>query len=391
MMHQFSILFFPELSPTLATYAVFSTFAISYFARILGGYLFGYIGDYKGRRHSLMASLIGMGICSLFMGILPAYQTIGLLAPILLLLLRFFQGIFVSGEFTNAAVFLFEHAKQKPNFASSWISTGSALGMLIGGSLAYVVTLNSMPIWAWRVPFIFGFVMAIIGVFMRYNISEPADFLRLIREGKTERRPLTRLFKNYFWPSCQVAALATFVGIYIYICNLWWLTFNLSQSYFSAGTTKLLAIGAQTLVVILTPLVAWQSEKHNNKKIMQYGLILSMIVPLLLFYFTFEKNLSGIIVAEGLYALANALVTANMFKYLSTLFPTSVRCSGISNSWNFAVATVGGTAPMAAQFLINHQSPFAPAYYVSISAVIALFFMMKTTRKHKLNQEYDYG
>ncbi len=158
LVHLFSHLFFPMLSNSASIIAAFGAFGISYLARPLGGLLFGHIGDKFGRQRALSGAILLMGLATFGVGILPTYNSIGIAAPILLVLLRLLQGVAVAGEYTGAAIYILEHHQARPYFASSWIGASSAAGMLVGALFGVIVSLPAMPDWAWRIPFYCGFI-----------------------------------------------------------------------------------------------------------------------------------------------------------------------------------------------------------------------------------------
>ena len=366
---KFAHLFFPTLSTSHAVIAVFGTFAVSYLARPLGGFLLGYLGDKRGRKTALSYSIIIMGVATFCIGILPTYAAIGVLAPILLLVLRFIQGLAVAGEFTGAAVFINEHQAKDGYLETSWVSTSSALGMLIGAGAAALISAPSMPEWAWRIPFMLAAASCIWAAYMRKNLTEPAVYQNAV----VTANPFKLLFKDYKFAMLRVAALAAFVGIYIYICNVWWTTFIIQHGYFSSFQARLLSTIGQASVVVLTPLMALLANRYGGKKLMAIGFIGASGTAFLLFQQNISSSFYYAAFVSIVYGIFNTCVTGPMFKYLTQLFPTEVRFTGPAVSWNIAVALLGGTSPMVAQYLLIHmQTTYAPAFYVFLIASIAL-------------------
>lgn len=184
--YKFAFIFFPKNTSHALTLS-FLVFASSYLARPFGAIIFGYIGDYIGRKRALVSSLIIMGVVALCMGVLPTYDSIGTIAPILLVIFRITQGIAVSGEFTGSAIFIAEHhAGKYKNLAISWISVSSAIGMMIGSLMATIISLDFMPEWSWRVPFFLGFISCLIGIYIRASLEETPAFLT--KGNKTDRK-----------------------------------------------------------------------------------------------------------------------------------------------------------------------------------------------------------
>lgn len=384
-----SQLFFSNFSTSFALMMGFGTFAVSYLARPLGGIVFGYIGDKKGRKVALTGSILLMAVSTLFIGLLPTYATIGMFASISLIILRFIQGLAVAGEFTGAAIFLAEHDHNKTYLASSWISTFSALGMLIGITAAIIVSLDSMPAWAWRIPFIlFGLLAMSFGFLVRLKAVETQTFQVIIHNQ--EQQSLFSLLKKYKLSMLKTASIAAFVGIYIYTCNVWWLSYVAERHYISDMNAHMLVIFSQAMVVVLIPVVAILADKIGGRILMSLGLIGASITAFTLFNLTPEADLKTIAQIQVCYALCNAAVTATMFKYLVSIFPAQIRSTGQALSWNVAVAIFGGTAPLVAQALTSSLSvAYAPALYVMLSAFVALIinnlWLFKIKRKFILS------
>jgi MHS family proline/betaine transporter-like MFS transporter len=391
LVYQFSHLFFSMLSPQLALLAAFGGFAVSYFARPVGSLVFGHIGDKKGRQKALSYSILLMGVATLGIGILPTYQTLGVYAPILLLLLRFIQGLSVGGEYTGAAVFIIEHYPQKPYLSSSWVSTSSAAGMLVGGMAAVIVSLPHMPAWAWRIPFCMGGFTCLIGFYIRYNLTETSVYKNLVSNHATVSTPIKMVLKHYRKPLLQTATIGIFVALYIYICNVWWITYVINANYFTPLQARFLATFGQGCVVVLTPLLALAAERWNGQFIMQSGLLGSLFIGPLLFFASTHQLFYCMVIINVFYALFLAGVTSVMFKYFAEIFPPAVRYTGPAIGWSVGVAIFGGSAPLVAQILSFHHLVFGAIIYVMLSSLVALLANSDwaTPKKSLKNQDFE--
>jgi MFS transporter, MHS family, proline/betaine transporter len=373
MVLTFATLFFPHLSHQIAVLAGFSVFAVSYLARPLGAILFGHLGDRYGRKRALAYSIFLMGWVTLGIGVLPTYQQIGVGAPVLLVILRFLQGVAVAGESSGAAVFVIEHHPIKPRFYSSWVSTFAAGGMLLGSFAAFIVSLPSMPPWAWRMPFVMGFIVCFVGYYLRDHLMETTDFTSAASIKKLVAWPLIDVFNIHRKALFKTMILAAFICVYIYICNVWWVSYAIEQQYFSSTSARLLSVMGQGCVVIFTPLSALIADRFPKIPVMRIGFFASILVCHLLFIATAHQNMALIIAMQVAYAFSNALVTGSTFYYLSQLFPVNVRYSGQAIGWNIAAALFGGTAPLVAQYMVTSMSWQAgPAFYVTIFSSLAL-------------------
>jgi len=382
----FSHLFFSMLTPDLAILATFGGFAVSYLARPLGSFLFGHIGDKKGRQKALSSSLFIMSLATLGIGILPTAQTIGIYAPALLLLLRFLQGLSMGGEYTGAAVFIIEHDSQRPYLSSCWVATAAAAGMLVGGAAAVIISLPAMPEWAWRIPFYLGAGAGLIGFYIRRNLSETTPFKNLVTTHSLAPLPIKTVMSQYKRPLLQTAALGIFIALYIYIFNVWWITYVIKAQYFSALEARFLASFAQACVMILTPVMALTAERWNGKALMKSGLSGSLLIGPGLFLASVHQQFYLVMLINIFYALFLAAVTATMFKYFADIFPSPVRCTGQAIGYNIGVAIFGGSAPLLAQILSFHHLTFIAVIYVMISTLIALF----SIRINNLNRSFMF-
>lgn len=370
-----SKLFF-DVHQKYALILTFAVFAVSYLARPIGAVILGYVGDSYGRRVALFTSIIGMGIATLGIAVTPTYQEIGVLATIILIGCRLIQGISIAGEFTGAAIFIAEHNhKENKNLAISWVSCSSALGMALGAALASIVSIANMPEWSWRIPFFIGFIGCLTGLLLRGLVQESPEFYnKIVINNNNSFKQFRQGLLHTMW-SLRVSLLksfliASFIGVYILICNLWWTSYVFQQHYFSEHDAHLLSFLGVMMAVVLTPTAAYIVDRCKivPRKIMKIGLLLSVLSAPLMFWIPmqFPGFWFGFIV-QLIYALNNVLVASVMFTYLSELFPVQIRYFALGISWNLAVAVFGGTAPLVAQLLLtNTNSVLYIAGYVAL-------------------------
>ena len=345
---------------------------MSYLARPLGSILFGWIGDILGRQKALSSSILFMSIITLGIGVLPTYQTIGIFAPILLILFRFLQGLAVSGEFTGAAIMILEQNPNKACFSSSWINTAAATAKFIGGFASIAVSLPFMPVWAWRMPFCLGFLACLIGFYIRRNLSETAQFQQLQKMNQIERTPIKTIFKNHKKSLLQIASIGAFIGIFTYTCDLWWVSYVIQKGYFNELQARSLPTLIQGSVIVFTPLMGILADFYSEKYIMRLGILGDIILVPLLFFASMKSSFLAIIVIGLFYGLSQGALSASMFKYFSNIFPTSIRYTGQAMGWNIALAIFGGSAPLIAQTLYTNNLLYLLISYVMLSGIIAL-------------------
>lgn len=373
-------LFFPKEDPVVALISAFGIFAAGFLMRPLGGIFFGHMGDRIGRKKTLVFSIYLMAFATIGIGLLPTYEQIGILAPVLLLLLRLVQGLAVAGEFNGASIFLIEHANPKTAYLSgSWSGTASAAGMLLGALMALIVTLPQMPPWAWRIPFFLGFLGCLAALYLRKNVSETPEFVKAQSQNKLVKAPIITAFKQHKLSMLQVGSLAAFIGVWIYLCNLYYKAFLIQAVGISAQEAGWLTTFGQCLVVIFFPMMGALADKIGGEKIMWVGLIGAIISAPFIFWAGMTQTVFLIGIGQALYAFCNAAVGAPMFKYLFDRFPTAVRYSGTSFAWSLSVALFGGTAPMLAQYWVGTLHwLYAPPLYIALVSVLALGVLKKS-------------
>lgn len=197
----FPQLFFPQHDSYVATLLTFSTYAIGYIARPIGGGLFGHLGDKIGRKVALVATLIIMGITTVLIGVMPGFETLGLLAPIIITILRFIQGIAIGGEWPGSVLISMEWGTEKiKGFMATLPQIGVPLGLILGTavtSLFIAISGDSFQTWGWRVPFILSLVLVIIGLLIRMNLMETPSFQKSLEKKELPKLPIVSLFKQY--------------------------------------------------------------------------------------------------------------------------------------------------------------------------------------------------
>lgn len=374
MAYHISTLFFPKEDPVVGLIAAYGIFAAGFLMRPLGSIFFGYLGDRLGRKYALVLSIYLMAVATGGIGLLPTYAQIGIWAPILLLTCRLIQGLAVSGEFNGSAIFLIEHAGNKnPYLSGCWTGTFVAAGMLLGSFVAALVTLPSMPNWSWRIPFFLGFVGCLVALYIRRNLTETPDFHQAKNNRALVKMPLVSAFQEHKLGMLKVGIFSAFICTWVYLCNLYYKSFLIGNGVSANNASTLVLIG-QGLVVLIFPFIGSWADRIGGRPIMKMGLIGALLSAPFIFWAGTTQQFALILVGQILYALFNGFVGSPVFKVMFDLFPTSVRYTGTSFAWNLSAAVLGGTAPMLAQYWVGKLGwPFAPALYVMLWAVLALW------------------
>lgn len=381
---QMAKLFFPHEDPRIGMLSALGVFAAGFIMRPLGAIVLGHIADKNGRKKALLYSMILMGLATFGIGILPTYQSIGLLAPLLLLICRLLQGFAVSSEALGAAVFLIEHDNKNPILAGSWPGLAAALGATFGG-LAAIWVAHSELNWAWRVPFIAGAVSCFIGLYLRQKIAESPLFLEIYTHKKIIKMPLFSLLKGYGSSLLKCAVMGILVATIVYVCNLYYSTYLITISKMPQGNALIVTTIGELLVVLFFPLGALFAARWGVQYAIRLGLILFIFFAPGIFMLAKTGNFYLALTGQFIYAVLDALITAPMFKWLYDLFPTNIRVTGITVSWNVAVALLGGTSPLIVQHLVNAWNwDTAPGFYISVCSLIVLLctYLKPITRQY---------
>ncbi len=373
----FATQFFPASNPTLALLATATTFALAFFFRPLGGIVLGRLADVRGRKFAMLATIMLMAGGSAVIGLLPTYEQVGWLAPLLLVLARIAQGLSLGGEVSNASAYLGEIAppRWRGRYSSFfYISTGSALliASLMGFGLSRVLTREEMASYGWRIPFIIGGVLAVVGVYLRRSLSETHQFEEHKEQAAAVKHPLLLTLREH------PKAVFQILGVTL-LSTLCFYTFFAALTPFATRTRgadptdNFLALSVATaLFIALQYPFGWLSDRFGRRpQIMVWSVAIALlIVPLSSLV---RPGLGGLLVVYctglGLYALFTSIAPAVM----SELFPTEVRAIGIGSWYNLTVAVFGGTAPLVIQALSSAGRQQAFFYYVAAGAVVCLF------------------
>lgn len=365
-------LFFPQEDTRTGILAAFAVFAAGFLMRPIGAIFVSHIADRRGRKNALLFSMLVMGFATFGIGVLPTYQTIGIWAPLLLILCRLGQGVAIASECLGASIFLIEHARSKPYLAGSWPGTAAALGTTIGGAAALWVE-HSQYTHAWRVPFILGAISCFIGLYLRQAIDESPLFKMAEKRQQLVSFPLKKASFNYWSSMIRGAVIGIFVATFIYVGNFYFSSYLVQIGQMPMKDALYVTTLGELMVVILFPMGALLAEKWGGERVMKIGLFFFIILMPVLFLLAATGHFWLSLLAQLIYAVLDSVITAPMFKWLYDLFPTQLRVTGISVSWNIAVALLGGTSPLIVQYIMTKWDwHTGPGFYLSVVGLITL-------------------
>ncbi|HZF28598.1 MAG TPA: MFS transporter [Gammaproteobacteria bacterium] len=373
-------LFFPAGDPASQTLAAFATYAVGFLMRPVGAALFGHIGDRYGRARALVVSIALMAIPTVLMGLLPTYASIGIAAPVGMVLLRMAQGLAVGGEFTSSMVFLAENSPQpRRGFFTSFSMFGATAGTMLGsavvGALTGVMSAEALSSWGWRAAFVSGVVVAIVGVAIRRGMFDAPG-------GITEKAPLSRAFREHRWQVLRIGVLNSGTAVIYYTLFVYAATWVPQTTAVARATAiQVTTLSMATFLVVL-PLMAALSDRIGRKRVMISGL-----VGCLLLAYPLVRLMHGgdaLLLAVGQLTFA-ALLACSMAPIPATMcetFPHGVRVSAVSVGYGLAYALFGGTAPLVAAWLIKRTGNDL-AFVGYILAVVALSLAIAATLRER--------
>jgi metabolite-proton symporter len=374
----FNKLFFPSFDPFVGTLLAFATYAVGFIARPLGGIVFGHYGDRIGRKRLLMLSLILMGVATVLIGLLPTYGQIGVWAPILLVTLRLVQGFAVGGEWGGAVLMAAEHGDSaRRGFWASWPQAGVAAGSLLSaGVLALMAGLQSEAdflSWGWRVPFLLSALLVVVGWYIRNRVSESPMFEQALEESETPPKlPAMEVFRERPRAILLGAGLRVGENISYYILTVFSLTYLVDV----AAETRSLALNALLIGAAVQffaiPLFARLSDTVGRRPVYAFGGI-GLAAFAFLFFPMLSSGEPGLIVAAIVLGLVlHSAMYGPQAAFITELFPTRIRYSGVSIAYQLTSIFAGSLAPIIALWLYREYGSATPvAVYVGATCLIS--------------------
>ncbi|MET0190312.1 MAG: MFS transporter [Pseudonocardia sediminis] len=376
-------LFFPGAGEN-ATALTLLGLAVSFVLRPLGGIVWGPLGDRLGRQRVLSITILLMSGCTALIGLLPTAASIGILAPILLFLLRIIQGFSTGGEYGGAATFMAEYAPDKKRgFWGSFLEVGTLAGFAAGTGVVYAVRAivgdEAMAEWGWRIPFLIALPLGLVGLYLRTRIEDTPVFRELEETGQKEEKAtgaFTDLLRRYRKPILTLFGLVIALNVINYTLLAYLATYLQKTIGMEAGDAELLLIVGQLAMLVFIPLAGSLSDRIGRKPcwwISLVGIFVLAIPMFLLMAQGFGWAVLGFTVLGLVYVLQLGTISSTF----PAMFPTHVRFAGMAISYNVATAAFGGTAPLINDAAVGATGDnLFPAYYMMGACVIGMIAML---------------
>ncbi|MFI2617185.1 MFS transporter [Streptomyces sp. NPDC018584] len=373
----FGDLFFPEADPAVGTVAAFGTFAAGYLARPLGGIVFGHFGDRLGRKSMMLLTMVLMGTGSFLIGLLPTYDTIGVWAPVLLVLLRVVQGIAIGGEWGGATLMVAEHAGERPRgLWTSFTQLGAPLGTVLStGVVALVSTLpdDDFRAWGWRVPFLLSLVLLGAGLYVRLKVTESPLFASLSERRERAPMPLLDVLR-----APRPVLLASAVGIGPFTAQALLTSFMISYAVDEGYSRQQVLIGvtvASCVALVVLPCANHLSDRLGRRPVVLTGALLSAATAFPVFALV-DSHRPGLLILACVigHGIAQSVMYGPLGALFSEMFPTRVRYTGASLGYQTATLLGAGLSPLIAGTLLaaGHSSGSVAVLLTAGSAITAL-------------------
>ncbi|CAD6544447.1 MFS transporter [Paraburkholderia metrosideri] len=378
--------FFPMQDEWLSTLLAIATFGISFLMRPLGAVVLGLYGDRQGRKAALTLAIALMMVGTFAMAVMPPYASIGLAAPLLILLARLVQGFAVGGEFGSATAFMVEHSASRRGYYASWQFASQGLAAITAAAFGSLLTawlppeqLNS---WGWRIPFVFGLLVGPVGYYIRSHLDETPEFLAMRKEREareaaserpTESEAKDASFANQWVNLLLAIGIVAQSTVGVYVLQLYMPMYAVKQLHMSAAASFGVVVLNGSLQFILSPVMGALSDRIGRIRIMLTTSILmgALIYPMFAWLQT-HPTIGWLLLLQATAGIFKAAYSGPMPALMSEIFPTQVRSTGLSIGYSIGVTIFGGFAPTIVETFIHLTGDkLAPSYYVLLAAVLS--------------------
>ncbi|MEU6644092.1 MFS transporter [Saccharomonospora sp. NPDC046836] len=379
--------FFPEFSELGGTLASLGTFAVGFIARPIGGVVMGHFGDRVGRKSMLVVSLLTMGIATTLIGLIPTYDTIGIWAPILLVVLRLAQGMGVGGEWAGAVLMAVENAPPKRKslygcFPQLGLPSGILLSQLVFLLLTGIMPADTFASWGWRIAFLISAALIIVGLVIRLRIEESADFERIREAGQVAKLPVVEVFRRS--PvQLLVGSLASIAAPALgYLVSVYMVSYGTTQLELPTTTMLWIIVGVSVLWILMMLAAGIAGDRAGRKQTFVVGAVLAVLWAFPMFILVDTKAIPLIFIALVVITAANAIMAGPQPALITEMFPIRLRYSGASLCYTAGSILGGGITPILATALFaEFGSTIAVSALIAVASLISLLAIVPAGRR----------
>ena len=393
-------LFFPNSDPTAALLSTFAIYAVGFVMRPLGGFVFGSLGDRIGRRRVLSLVILMMGAATVAIGLLPTYAQIGIMAPVLLVVCRLVQGLSAAGETIGSNSFVAEHAPSEKRglyvaFTYSFANLPPIAAALLILLLTNVLTAENYASWGWRIPFLIGGPLALIGLYIRHQVDESPAFKATQAAKRVASSPIGEAMRDQKKQMGYSFALAAFSSLGFYTLAGYFVSYLITTVGLNSNAALISNSVGLFLAFIMMIVGGALSDRFGRKPILILGLAVNALACIPAYLIAAQGSLMTAILGQGLLAIGCGLFWGPVGIALLELFPTRTRFSASAISYNLAYTIFGGTAPLLGTWLILQTgNKLAPAIYmavVSVAVFLVVLTIPETSRRSLVHKEDIQG
>ena len=379
-----SMVFFPSTDPRIEILSGIFAFSAAFYTRPLGALLFGFLGDRYGRKKILSATVFLMGIPTFVIGVLPSYGSIGILAPIILIGCRLLQGLCTGGEYNGAAIFALEHVqKDRPGLVSGLLSSSCVVGALSATLLGGVFLYEGAPTWFWRIPFLFGALISVVGYFLRRYTFETLEFVQA-KKDEMHKKNDTFSYKKYINPFIVAISFGAFNGVLSYtlfgFLNVYmtkFVGFNMLKGIW-CNVVGLIAFGLSCVTF------GSLGDHFGERKSVLYASCLASILVFPSFFLLMQADLIPVLVGQVLLGIAVGSFVGVTHFFLQSLFPVRIRYQAVAFGFCFGMAIAGGTTALFLTYLIMEtKNLYSPAFLIVGYAFVFITSLRLLPKKEK--------
>ncbi|WP_231100300.1 MFS transporter [Pseudomonas putida] len=375
------MLFFPSSAPGVSLLSSLAVFAVGFLSRPFGALILGPIGDRFGRRAVLIITVFGMGVCTTIIGLLPTYEAIGISAPVLLIAMRFVQGMMVGGEWSSAGIYIVESAPANRRATAASVITGTAgLAFLFGTFVAATITTTlsdaQLTAWGWRLPFVASIVMTGIAIFIRRKLGDTPVYEEMVRQRDSAQAPSKAVRRRAFITTFAFSAL---FGVSLY----YFVTYANNHLVTTVGLPRSTALWlcsiALVVYVIVNPLIGRLSDRIGRRKLLLGAAAALTVLAFPIFLLINSGNSAAILLGLIILGVLVAVTAVMDVVLLVEVFPASIRSTGAALGHNLALAILAGPGPFIAAALIRMTGDAnLPAAYLAGVSLLCLLVLCKT-------------